>query len=437
MGNIFQKITQSRWFISALIGASVMGTVYFGVSYVYGEQYTESWETIELLPIEDIEGTTVYPFEGDIQYRFYLQSIHKTRAARLREMGAIYNAEIAKLWRLIDADRRYMVDGQELVNVASLNAMGWPTDWIEVDPLLLSLLQHAYQVMEMTDGHFNLFGGMLHHYWNDRFYDQFPQLIDPTSDVDAATQLADIVATLSSVMVEDAIEFDNVDSRLRINIAKTENLQLNLQYFEQAYALDVLQSVFVEDEVEDIGFFVAQDGYISTRGQNPTAYQGFWSFQVLLPESGTPQVVSEVSLPGPESRIQLTWTDVRHPLHYRYNDEGLVTPLTHVRHPYYSARSGYPIEEYRQLTMVGKNQIRDYLAVAIALWTHERSSWSTTLSALQSSMLYASMVLDINQNVLDPEFELYYFGGEGMTIDHSIELPMIPMVSDWINNLKE
>jgi len=408
--NWLQKIVRSRAFFSALIGLSVMGTVYFTTSYFYGEAFTESWEEIELNPILDVEGETVFPFEGDIGYQYFLQTFNKTRNARLNEMEAVYNEQIASLWQYYDEQRAYEVDEVELTNLYALNQRNWPTSWVEVDEPLYIALEKAYTVMELSNGHFNLFGGELHNYWDERFTGLSPELVDPAIDVTSAQELSDIVDALAVVASHSApIEFDPITSAIRINVAKNDFISLDFQYIEEALAIEALNAYFINESPDDIGFFYTVDGYVLTRGTNIMGYQEYWSYDLLAPSELVNDSLVLVSLSGPQPTYSLTLTDTRHPSSYYYSATGDINNLDQLRHPYYSSITGYPSTTMRQINAVGIGTLHEDLALLLKWYNGTPSQWQTDIESLALQDIYVAILNTPSQSLSSTDYELYQY----------------------------
>lgn len=425
--SIITKFFRSRLFYSILIGLSVTSVVYYTVSSIYGEQYYANWEEIEVTSIEDVSGETIFPFEGDIGHQYYLGSLNKNRAAYLAEMSALYNREIAHLWRLFDKQRSYEEDHFVVTNLHVLNQMTWPTNWVQVDDQLFTALHSAYQAELTSNHHFSIFGGKLADYWDERFYGLNPELIDPSISSEAAEELSAITTKLAEVSSNvDAIQFDVDAKMVRINVEENALLELDFQFFEDALAIEALNEYFANDDIDDSGFFYSVDGYIETRGLNPNGYLNYWSFEVIAPKIEMSDVIATFSFAHDGPIHQITLTDIRHPLSYYYSPIDDINNLNEVRHPYYSAVTGYPSREIRQITVIGTSSLVSDLAATLrwAQWNAEFIR-STLINTQRTDIIVA--IIDTPLHSLSSlDYDLTVYQGFNTSVEFDPEITINP-----------
>jgi hypothetical protein len=264
--------------------------------------------------------------------------------------------------------------------------------------------------MQTSEGHYNLFAGELHAFWDERYTDLSPELVDPAIDVEAAQELAAIVNALALVDAHSApIEFDPTLTAIKLNVAKNDDISLDFQYIEEALAIRALNEYFTTDDHDDIGFFYTVDGYLVTRGVNVGGYQGYWSYDLLAPTELVNDSLVLVSLSGPQSTYSLTLTDTRHPSSYYYSATGDVNNLDQLRHPYYSAVSGYPSRTMRQISAIGIGDMLHDLALLIKWYNGTLSQWETDIDSINPLDIYVAILNTPSQSLSSTEYQLYQY----------------------------
>ena len=183
-----------------------------------------------------------------------------------------------------------------------------------------------------------------------------------------------------------------------------------------------LNDYFATDAVDDSGFFISSDGYLLTRGNNPSGYLNYWSFEVLAPTIAVTDVLATVSFASESPARQITFSDVRHPLSYYYSPIDDVTNLNEVRHPYYSAITGFPSREIRSISLIGKGSLVEDIA-SMVHWIQWNAEFISTTMQNEARMDIIVAVIDTPFQALDSsEYDLTLYEGftTSITIDDAV-----------------
>ena len=244
--------------------------------------------TIEYPTLKTINDEERSLFNGnvDIKY-FYNKDIEGLPTKAVYEKINTILEDMKDVHIFCDYDDLYK-EGEVIIhNLKFINDN--PNTWIDVDTSLFNLLKEANNLNIQTNGKYSLFAGRLYTEWDGIFlYTNINKNFDydPLNNNNSKQLIDSIVTSMNADTT--SIEFDDQNKKVKFNVLDSDkkNIALNLGFLENAYYLDKLKEVFI-DEGLNSGYIKNTSGMVVTLGANNATGAYLFeskSFQTLFNE---------------------------------------------------------------------------------------------------------------------------------------------------------
>ena len=387
------------------------------ISLTYGfsacsSQYSvkEGLERIKINSIRLPNNQIITPFEGEINFYFYVEKKKKQSPAdHLALINKAYSQIAYETYLTLNSNFEF----DEFVSIAYIN--NHPNTDIKVSDLLYNTLYDAYQKTIQKDSPYNVFAGQIADFWTGIVNDS-SKGVDPEFHVTNRQRLEKMVESLKQ-KDQYRLEFNEENKTIKYVVSEEfkANLKLDLNVLYEAYAIQEMADYLLTYNFNK-GYFVSKNGFFHHLKE-------YWS------EDNKVQISTNLYLNNLEeerydtlniSSFQMdksvygsTFTNYylssNDNQRYQIKNENKVIR----RHPYFDAKTGYPITNIRY-SRVYTNQENTKLA---DLGLDNLIMMTSTPSVVQDYVLEQATnqkgmmyIIDngLLNDVIDENWHLYY-----------------------------
>jgi hypothetical protein len=351
------KSNKVRVILFFIVVAIALLSFTYAITQLLGDK-GPSWKTIDLNPIYNTENDKIYPYYGEVKLDYFATGTKDDRNKELSEVKAEFNYAISSYFMLFDADYAYKKDGTMINNLNYIN--NHPNQKLVLHPFLYESLKDAYNMTIELDGKYNVFAGNLYDYWV-RFLDFQDYENDPLFNNENKTKLEAIVDAIDDykdgkfdLVFDD--EEKSVIFELDENYEHKELITVNLQFMGQAYIIDGIKEYLVAKGFTSGKLYSDYYGFFATLGANPgTSTGGFWSESIYYPLVIETNAESLVDIKTPNSYNGVRISDYHVKYNYGLRTNSSLETIDIIRHPFYNAKTGYPENRYRLISLFSKD----------------------------------------------------------------------------------
>ena len=300
-------------------------------------------DTIYFSSVEDVYGESV-----PILNTFVMLNIYNGN--NLIEIEEETYKIMKKYHQLLDNYRYYHDDTKVITNIKTINDSYGMGMSIVVDEIIIEALKEAILIMELTEGYFNPFLGILTDLWNPKFSPYPIENVDPSAE-----NIYEALACVPSYdQINDMLIIDEDNSTIKFNKLEGCNLNvsINLGGFTKGYILNKLTE-YLNERNESYLFNL---GYSSLYLKENTG-ERIWKIGTTSPyESSYAYVLSL------HTDIALSTSGDSNKFFLKRNEDDSLIIRSHLLNPF----SGYSESSYRTVTVISDdNQVSEVLSTTL------------------------------------------------------------------------
>ncbi len=387
------EFSKKRLILFIIVILIAIFSIIIGVINLLKDKGNE-WSTIEITKIKDSQGNNITPFYGEVLLDYYLEGNKDDRHQILKEVSHHFNYVLSECFILLDADHGYKNNDEDIKNLFYIN--NHPNKEIEVHPFLYKSLKDAYKYMIESDGKYNLFAGELYYYWVRVLELGYADPLDNPLELNIILSRLDDYKNGKYDLI-----FNDDNNGVTFYVEKNydiELIEINLQFLGQAYVIDEIKDYLISMGQSKGMVYSTYYSFFATLGENPTPKSGgFYSTKFYHPDATADlDFLSEIFISQPFSGCRISDYHVLY--RYKVKSSEKINGYDVIRHPFYNASNGLPLNEYRLVSVLSFDRLIDNVKKAFLLFNLDKEEQNDFIIGNSNDFTYYLIIENQSEN---------------------------------------